>query len=208
MNNIGNLDSEKPVVSILSTPEGLYFNVEDQKVGPFLNLDDADATETAEKLRVDLGAILRAKLKYSGQVGPTKFRPEDTAEMASDIGDTFTYTGDRSFGGRAQVTALGRPQSRYMKLSFKCGREDNPTCNGCPLDKSIQMDFTSEDMDPSAFASYFDTNSPKDALRILTERSLRPNCMAWLKSARIKGEDERAVTVAIVIDRQGTEGRA
>ena len=110
MSNISNLDIEKPVVSILSTSEGLYFNVGNQKVGPFLNLDEADSNEVAEKLRVDLGAILRAKLKYSCSVGRTKFRPEDMAEIASEIGDTFTYTGDRSFGGRAQVTALGKPE--------------------------------------------------------------------------------------------------
>lgn len=208
MSNMSNLDIEKPVVSIQSTSEGLYFIVDNKKEGPFLNLDEANSTEMAQKLKVDLSAILRAKLKYSGSVGHTRFRPEDTAEIASEIGDTFTYTGDRSFGGRAQVTALGKPESRYMKLSFKCGREDNLTCNDCPLNNSIQMDFTSEDMDPSAYASYFDTNNPKDALRILTERSLRPLCMTWLKAARIKGEDERAVTLAIVIDRQGTEGRA
>jgi hypothetical protein len=70
----------------------------------------------------------------------------------------------------------------------------------------MRMKFNDEDMDASAFATYFDSNNPRDALRILVERGVeaRVGC----SSCHCDGEDEHAVTQAIVTDRQGTEGRA
>lgn len=127
---------------------------------------------------------------------------------ALEVGETFTYTGDRPFKGRIQVVALGFPQSRYLNLRLFCGGTKE-ICDQCILHTSnLRLVFERERIDPSAFATYFDTNNPRDALRILTERGVEPLCSAWWKWAQAKGEDERAVTQAIVMDRQGVEGRA
>lgn len=193
-------------VTIVSTPEGLYFRAGSRRAGPFANLDEASSVEVERQLGVDASEVYRAKLRFSSRTRPPTVRPE-IGEVAAEVGETFTYTGDRPFVGRVQVTALGRPRSRYLKLIFRCG-DDDPKCAGCPINKGIPLDFTGGDMDPSAFASYFDTDNPRDALRVIAERGLRLNCMGWMRAARIEGSDERAVTPAIVIDRQGTEGRA
>ena len=128
-------------------------------------------------------------------------------EAAREVADSFNYTGDRPFHGRIQVTALGLPQSRYMILKFHCStaKED---CPDCPLLTELTSSFTAPNVDPSAFATYFDTNYPRDVLRVLVERGLPVGCPAWWKGCQARGEDERAVTQAIVLDLQGTEGRA
>jgi hypothetical protein len=147
---------------------------------------------------------LRSSLEEAASLSQGGYRAEETAV---EVGEIFIYTGDRPFIGRVQVTALGRPSSRYMKVTFRCG-DDNPKCAECPINRGITLDFTGGDIDPSAFASYFDTDNPRDALRVLTERGLKPICMGWLRSVRIEGSEEKAVTPAVVIDRQGTEGQA
>ncbi len=204
--NEGGQDIKTPSITIESTPEGLYFRVGDLHVGPFANLNEADSTEVERQLNVSVSEVYLAKLRYSGRAGSSRTQPE-VRETAVEVGETFTYTGDKPFVGRVQVTALGRPNSRYMKLTFRCG-DDDPKCAGCPINRGVTLDFTGGEMDPSAFASYFDTDNPRDALRVLTERGLRPVCMGWLRSARIEGREEKAVTSAVVIDRLGTEGQA
>ncbi len=126
---------------------------------------------------------------------------------AGEVGDTFTYTGDRRFCGRIQVVALGFPQSRYTRLTFHCTKA-REGCPPCDLASSVQLTFESPDMDASAFATYFDTNMPRDALRVLIERGKKPGCPAWCNATICNGEDERAVTQVVVMDRQGVEGRA
>jgi len=130
-----------------------------------------------------------------------------TREAAVEVGDTFTYTGDQPFYGRIQVAALGFPQSRYMRLTFHCAKSKED-CPQCDLTSHISLNFDSSNMDPSAFATYFDTDIPRDALRMLTERGIKHGCPAWWNSTVCKGEDERAVTQAVVMDRRGIEGRA
>jgi hypothetical protein len=147
---------------------------------------------------------LRSSLDEAASIPRGDLRVDETA---IEVGETFTYTGDRPFLSRVQVTALGRPSSRYQELIFRCG-DDDPKCAECPINRGVTLDFTSREMDPSAFVSYFDSDNPRDALRVLTERGLKPVCMGWLRSVRIEGSEERAVTPAIVIDRQGTEGQA
>jgi len=153
-------------------------------------------------------AVARGYIKR-GQVG-AKLKVNTagiTREAAVEVGDTFTYTGDQPFRGRIQVAALGFPQSRYLQLTFHCAKvkEDCPTCD---VASNVTLNFESSDMDPSAFATYFDTNMPRDSLRILIERRIKPGCPAWWNSVVCTGEDERAVTQAVVMDRQGIEGRA
>jgi len=144
-------------------------------------------------------------------LGPEKCGFDNTRaiawEVAGEVGDTFTYMGDQPFRGRIQVAALGFPQSRYLQLTFHCAKakEDCPTCD---LASNVTLNFESPDMDPSAFATYFDTNMGRDALRILVERGIKLGCPAWWNCVVCMGEDERAVTQAVVMDQTGTEGRA
>jgi hypothetical protein len=147
--------------------------------------------------------------KLGGKLGlspKTKKRAAD-ASAAVEVGDTFTYTGDRPFLGRIQVAALGFPQSRYLRLTFHCAKATEE-CPACDLASNMNLNFESSDMDPSAFATYFDTNMGRDALRILVERGIKLGCPAWWNSVICTGEDERAVTQAVVMDQTGTEGRA
>ena len=197
---------EKTIVTVESTPEGLYFNAGDLRAGPFTSMNEVDSAAVAQQLKVDLAKVYLARLRLSGGSYSSPIRPE-VRKAAAEVGETFTYTGDRPFVGRVQLTALGKPYSRYMRLTYHC-EDDYEECAGCPLNRSVDLDFTGAEVDPSAFASYFDTDNPRDALKVLAERRLRPRCMRWLKAVRIQGEDERAVTPAIVIDLQGTEGRA
>jgi len=136
-------------------------------------------------------------------------KPQSSKPSALEVGETFTYTGDCPFDGRIQVTALGSPQSRYMKVSFLCtGRRDD--CATCVLQTKQYLSFEDYNpIDPSAFASYFDTNNALDALAILVERGrVAPDCAGWRRFGQVEGEDERAVTQATVTDRQGSDGRA
>lgn len=128
-------------------------------------------------------------------------------ETSYDIGDTFLYTGDRKFQGRVQLTALGRPYSRFMRLEMRC-TGDKDWCPGCVLKKTQVLNFEDQNMDASAFATYFDTNNPVDALKVLVERTLDPNCAAWKSKTSCRGYTERAVTTAVVLDKTATEGRA
>jgi len=129
-------------------------------------------------------------------------------EVAAEVSGTFTYTGDQPFQGRIQVTALGNPQSRYLRLCFDCPVKPDECRNPGKCDMAIiNMKFNDERCDASAFATYFDTNNPRDALKILAEGGVEAGCPAWRKSI-YSGEDEHAVTQAIVTDLQGTEGRA
>ncbi len=139
---------------------------------------------------------------------PLASEPEKVEKETSyDIGDTFLYKGDRKFQGRVQLTALGRPYSRFMKLEMKC-TGDKDWCLGCVLKNTQKLDFENQNMDASAFATYFDTNNPVDSLRVLVERSLEPNCAAWKGKTSCSGKRERAITTAVVLDKSATEGRA
>jgi ribosomal protein L37AE/L43A len=193
-------------VVIESTPEGLYVRQGSRRAGPFKTGNDIDSVQVAQQLGAEPKQVFCAKMRAYGAVeGSEKLTA--TREAAVEVGDTFTYTGDQAFFGRIQVAALGFPQSRYLRLSFRCSnvKEDCPSCD---LATTRALDFNSADMDPSAFATYFDTNIPRDALRILTERGIRPGCPAWWNAIICNGKDERAVTQVIVMDLQGVEGRA
>jgi len=54
---------------------------------------------------------------------------------ALEVGETFTYTGDRPFKGRIQAVALGFPQSRYLNLRLFCGGTKE-VCDRCILHAS------------------------------------------------------------------------
>jgi len=193
-------------VEIRYGSEGWRFVCGRDTAGPFKNFSEADPVAVAEQLCVKPKQVFLAKLNVLSITRSEEEVPT-LKEAAAEVGDTFSYQGDQPFYGRIQLTALGFPQSRYMKLTFHCGaaKED---CPPCELATQQVLEFDSAEMDPSAFATYFDTNIPRDALRILVERGLQVGCPAWWKRVVAVGEDERAVTQCVVLDRKGTEGRA
>jgi hypothetical protein len=129
---------------------------------------------------------------------------ETKTRIAGEVGETFTYTGDRKFQGRVQVAALGTPQSRFMKLNFFCQKIDR----GSSCGSLEQLDFADQ-THASAFATYFDTNNPIDALKVLAEAEpIGNDCGHSWRYWGYKGREERAVTQAIVLDLGGNEGKA
>lgn len=131
----------------------------------------------------------------------------EIVEAAYEIGDTFLFRGDREFKGRVQITALGHPASRFMQLELRCTRDDEG-CMDCVLQETQRLNFEDKELDPSAFATYFDTDNPRDALKVLVERGLNPKCSEWRRRIACKGYEERAVTTAVVLDKSAVEGRA
>jgi len=126
-------------------------------------------------------------------------------KVAGKVSEVFAYQGDRPYDGRVQVAALGSPQSRYTKLTFTCRKKDNNGSCG----NTITITFDGEEVRPSAFAVYFDSNNSLDALKVLVETGVpEAACGHSITSWEAKGEDERAVTPAIVMDLAATEGRA
>lgn len=200
--NCGNLEE----VTVESTPEGLYVRHGKLKAGPYKTGNDIDIVQAAQQIGAEPKQVFFAKFRAYTSVQSAE-ECVATREAAVEVGDTFTYTGDQPFFGRIQVVALGFPQSRYMRLTFYCSRAKED-CPRCGLTSLQTMTFASPHMDPSAFATYFDTDIPRDALRILTERGVKPGCPAWWNATVCNGEDERAVTQVVVMDRQGVEGRA
>jgi hypothetical protein len=131
-----------------------------------------------------------------------------SSQPATEVSETFTYTGDRPFKGRVQIGALALPFSRYTQLRFWC---DEPECeiSGCLLARGLVLDMNDPArFDPSAFATYFDTNDPLSALAVYVERHPFPRCPNWRRKVSYSGRGERAVTGAIVYDLTGREGRA
>jgi len=199
MNSAGTVDKGFNV-DIKFTSEGVYVVCGEGKVGPFKTASDIDPIEVGLQLGVEPRRILIAKLRAGKTFNVLK------RETAVDVSEIFTYTGDRPYRGPVQVAALSFPQSRFMRLIFSCSKAKEECL--CDLSSALIVNFESADMDPSAFATYFDTGVPRDALRVLTEHGLTLGCPAWWSSVVCHGEDERAVTQAVVLDRQGTEGRA
>jgi len=198
---------EKPSdVTIESTPEGLFVKCSSRTVGPFKTGNDIDSVQVAQQIGTEPKQVFIAKMRAYGAIEGSK-SPSITREAAVEVGDTFTYTGDQPYFGPVQVAALSFPQSMFMRLTFYCSKAKED-CPACDLASSLNINFEDADMDSSAFATYFDTGVPRDALRVLTERGIKPGCSAWWNGAVCRGEGERAVTQAVVLDRQGTEGRA
>ena len=140
-----------------------------------------------------------------------KPKAPQTVELppASEISETFTYTGDRLFKGRVQVGALTTPFSRFMQLRFKCKDPGECKVGDCPLHKGLILSVgDAKRFDPSAYATYFDTNNPVDALSVYSEKRNFSRCAEWRKKVIYRGRDERAVTGALVYDLTGREGRA
>jgi hypothetical protein len=132
-----------------------------------------------------------------------------TPPSATEVGDTFTYTGDRPFKGRVQVVALGFPEARYTRIKFKCGDPEDCGIANCPLRSGLVLDVEDKArFDPSAFATYFDTNNPKDALSVYFERAKPERCPEWRMKVIAFGEREKAITRGIILDLQAREGRA
>jgi hypothetical protein len=131
------------------------------------------------------------------------------AAAASEISETFTFTGDRPFEGRVQVGALTTPLSRFMRLRFKCKDPGECKVATCPLYEGLNLNVDDPArFDPSAFATYFDTNNPLDALSVYAEKRAFSRCSEWRKKVVYMGREERAVTGALVYDLTGREGRA
>ncbi len=153
-------------------------------------------------------------------VEPQPEQEKKEQAKACEVGETFQYEGDRLFNGRLQVTALSFPCSRYTKLSFSCPKLKigDSRCDVCNLNDEITILFGQEESKASlkkaikealasAFATYFDTNNPRDALAVIVEHGAAMNCPAW-KHATFSGSSERAVTLAVVMDQTATEARA
>jgi hypothetical protein len=125
---------------------------------------------------------------------------------ASEISETFTFTGDRPFKGRVQVGALTTPLSRFMRLRFKCKDPGECKVPTCPLYKGLILNVDDPArFDPSAFATYFDTNNALDALGVYAEKRAFSRCSEWRKKVVYMGRIERAVTGALVYDLTGRE---
>ncbi|MCR6624428.1 MAG: bifunctional DNA primase/polymerase [archaeon YNP-LCB-024-027] len=136
-----------------------------------------------------------------------RMRPFPTSP-ATDINETFSYMGDRPFKGRVQVGALTTPSSRFTTIVFQCRVEDC-RIGDCPLAGGLTLSVNGEGgFDPSAFATYFDTNNPMDALYVYAEKYSFNRCSEWRRKIAYTGSDERAVTGAIIYDLTGREGRA
>jgi hypothetical protein len=131
-----------------------------------------------------------------------------SSQPATEVSETFTYTGDRPFRGRVQVGALTLPFSRYTQLRFWCN-EPNCEISNCLLAKGLVLDINDPArFDPSAFATFFDTNDLLSALAVYAEKNPFARCPEWRKKVYYSGKGERAVTGAIVYDPTGREGRA
>jgi hypothetical protein len=140
---------------------------------------------------------------------PQALRRLREVPVATEIGDTFAYVGDRPFKGRVQVVALGFPEARFTRIRFVCGDSSKCEVAGCPLMNGLLLDVEDETrFDPSAFATYFDTNNLKDALSVYFERTKFPRCSAWHRKAVPSGDREKAITRGILLDLQAREGRA
>jgi hypothetical protein len=146
------------------------------------------------------------KLLPVNETAEPKPRP---APPACEISETFTYTGDRTFRGRVQVGALTTPLSRFMRLRFKCKDPGECKVDDCPLRRGLTLSVDdARRFDPSAFATYFDTDMPLDALSVYAERRSFSRCAEWRKKVIYRGRGERAVTGALIYDLTGREGRA
>jgi len=202
------MNDSEPVddITIEHRPDGIYVKRGSNEAGPFESFNDINSSDVASKIGTDpkrvFIAVFRARQMAAGWE-----KGKVTSEVAGEVADSFTYTGDRPFQGRIQVAALGFPQSRFMKLTLRCSSAKKD-CPPCQLNPMMILDFEDPNADPSAFATYFDKNVPRDALRVLVERGTKPGCSAWWNSCQAQGESERAVTQAVTMDRQGTEGRA
>ncbi len=121
---------------------------------------------------------------------------------SEDVSDVFAYQGDRRFNSRIQIKSTGFPQSRFMKLEFSCNRSREDLCSICNFEGYTLS--LSENFDASAFAIYFDSDNPKDALKVLQQNGKVSCC----SKVSVLGEQENAVTQAIVSDRHGNEAKA
>lgn len=122
-----------------------------------------------------------------------------TSEAVSDV---FAYQGDRKFNSRIQIKSFGFPQSRFLELEFSCNQSREDLCAKCKFE-DYRMNLT-ENFDASAFATYFDSDNPKDAWKILKQNGTVTGC----NKVSVRGESETAITQAIVSDRRGSEAKA
>jgi hypothetical protein len=180
-------------------PYGLEREVKEEEVKGKAGLHEILKEALGEE---EASSALRGLQEVLG-AGPAALPP------ATEVSETFTYTGDRVFKGRIQVGALAAPSSRFTYLRFKC--KDPAQCQvlACSLYKGLTLSVDDPGrFDPSAFATYFDTNRPFDALNVYAEKRAFARCAEWRKKVAYLGRGERAVTKALVYDLTGREGRA
>jgi hypothetical protein len=197
-------DGDYKNISVRLTPAAIIFNYNNRKVeverqkyneAPVLvvhsALEGVGLKIAEDKLETILASINRAI--------------ED--ENAKDINETFAFTGERQFNGRIQIAAVGVPCSRFTKLWFFCIDPQNCEVQDCPLRTGIEISFD-KNFEPSAFATYFDSNNPIDALSVYIEKHSFARCADWRNKVGFRGYEERAITTAIVNDLTGREGLA
>ena len=160
-------------------------------------------------LREDyIQGMLRKLLPMEARAPPKITLPTDLPP-ATEVSETFSFTGDRPFRGRVQISALATPVSRFSEILFKCKEPGECEIDKCPLRKGLKLSVNDERrFDPSAWATYFDTNNPLDALSVFAEKRNFQRCPEWRKKVIYQGRSERAVTHALVYDLSGREGRA
>lgn len=134
--------------------------------------------------------------------------PPAEVKPATEVGETFTFTGDRPFNGRVQVGALATPVSRFTQLRFKCKDPGDCRVADCLFMKGLTLNMDGKPFDPSAWATYFDTNNPLDTVAVYSEKRSFSRCAEWRKRIVFKGRSEKAVTHALIYDLTGREGRA
>ncbi|MEM3590537.1 MAG: hypothetical protein QW702_00355 [Candidatus Bathyarchaeia archaeon] len=71
-------------------------------------------------LREDyIQGMLRNLLPMEARAPPKITLPTELPP-ATEVGETFSFTGDRPFRGRVQISALATPVSRFSEILFKC----------------------------------------------------------------------------------------
>jgi hypothetical protein len=133
---------------------------------------------------------------------PTPIRIPVELPTSGDVSDVFAYQGDRKFNSRIQIKSSGFPQSRFLELEFSCNRSREDLCSVCTFE-GHKMSLK-ENFDASAFATYFDSDNLRDAWKVLRENGTVTGC----DKISVKGENETAITQAIVSDRCGNEAKA
>ena len=128
--------------------------------------------------------------------------PKVELPTSEEVSDVFAYKGDRKFKSRIQIKSLGFPKSRFLNLDFHCNRSRGDLCAMCRFE-GYRMGFE-ENFDASAFATYYDSNIPKSAFKVLRQKGILDGC----DQVSARGDKETAITQAIVSDRAGNEAKA
>ncbi len=126
--------------------------------------------------------------------------PKAELPTSEEVSDVFAYEGDRKFNSRIQIKSLGFPKARFLDLKIRYKYTD---ASGEEVSDEHNLNFE-KNFDASAFATYFDSNSPKSAFIVLRQKGT----IQEGSYVSAKGTKETAITQAVVSDRQGNEAKS